>query len=330
MDINLSNSNEFAEYIQSISEVEEVNDRGALFSIKSEYGSGTASFINNSGYIFLAMVHICLNHDVCIKYQRRPTYFEMAYCLHGTVYFDCPCKNVRALHKDDILVCKGDISKENTSGVMRFPKGENLHLVSCSFDREIYCQYHKAIGCELWGRFLWADDVKKGRVLITDSMPHIKLLLLQIFETDIPNDSLRNLFVKSKVIEVLTQIAASDYGNKKDIKLSIEEKNKIKRVPELMMFNSSEPYTINLLAEELGMKVFRLKKGFKLLYGDTIYSYYKKLKLQQAAHLLQTTNKTVLNVALDVGYQSQSQFGVSFKKFYGLTPFEYSRKKIPL
>jgi len=48
--------------------------------------------------------------------------------------------------------------------------------------------------------------------------------------------------------------------------------------------------------------------------------------LAEAARLLQTTRNTVLNVAADVGYESEAAFNRAFKREFGLPPAQYRRK----
>lgn len=47
--------------------------------------------------------------------------------------------------------------------------------------------------------------------------------------------------------------------------------------------------------------------------------------MQEAARLLAETNRSVADIALSVGYESQSKFGNVFKRKYGHTPLEYRR-----
>jgi AraC-like DNA-binding protein len=42
--------------------------------------------------------------------------------------------------------------------------------------------------------------------------------------------------------------------------------------------------------------------------------------------LLQTTQKTILHVAMDVGYESEAAFNRAFKREFGLPPAQYRRK----
>ena len=52
---------------------------------------------------------------------------------------------------------------------------------------------------------------------------------------------------------------------------------------------------------------------------------FNQLRLQEAALLLNKTQKSVLSVALDVGYQSEAHFSKAFKALYGVSPSQYRK-----
>jgi AraC-like DNA-binding protein len=67
----------------------------------------------------------------------------------------------------------------------------------------------------------------------------------------------------------------------------------------------------------------KLAKGFKMIYGDTIFRYLRKLCLQRASLLLLDTDKFISEIAYDMGYSNPSNFCYAFKKEYGMTPLQY-------
>ena len=71
------------------------------------------------------------------------------------------------------------------------------------------------------------------------------------------------------------------------------------------------------------MRVFQQKIG--MAPGK----FLTQLRLQQAALLLNQSQKSVLAVALDVGYQSEAHFSKAFKSAYGMSPSQY-RKRVSL
>ena len=70
-----------------------------------------------------------------------------------------------------------------------------------------------------------------------------------------------------------------------------------------------------------------LKKCFKGVYGNSVYAYMKKYRLQMAERLLKENKLTIGEIALQIGYQNPNKFTSAFRTEYGMTPTEYRKKK---
>ena len=74
------------------------------------------------------------------------------------------------------------------------------------------------------------------------------------------------------------------------------------------------------LAREHRISVTRLQKLFKQVYGVPVYHYLREYRLEQAAVELSRSEKRVVDVAMDAGYDSASKFAAAFRERYGVTP----------
>ena len=74
-----------------------------------------------------------------------------------------------------------------------------------------------------------------------------------------------------------------------------------------------------------GMSSVSINKYFEIVYGDTVKRYMQSKRMAYAAKQLTGSNISVADIALSVGYESQSKFGTVFKCEYGCTPLEYRR-----
>jgi len=86
------------------------------------------------------------------------------------------------------------------------------------------------------------------------------------------------------------------------------------------------PWTVAKLAMEVGASRSVLAERFTRFLGEPPLTYLARWRLQLAARLLQTTRKTVLQLALDVGYESEAAFNRAFKREFGLPPAQYRKK----
>jgi AraC-like DNA-binding protein len=68
---------------------------------------------------------------------------------------------------------------------------------------------------------------------------------------------------------------------------------------------------------------------FAFLMGEGPLTYLARWRLQLAARLLQTSRKTILQVASEVGYESEAAFSRAFKREFGVPPAKYRRANAP-
>lgn len=74
------------------------------------------------------------------------------------------------------------------------------------------------------------------------------------------------------------------------------------------------------LAKEVNLSVSSFYRLFKDVTSDTPVQYLKKIRLNKAKEMIITQNAKAYVVALEVGYQSVSQFSREFKRYFGVTP----------
>jgi AraC-like DNA-binding protein len=80
------------------------------------------------------------------------------------------------------------------------------------------------------------------------------------------------------------------------------------------------------LAVGIGVSRSLLTQRFARFLGQPPLTYLAHWRLQLAAKLLHTTQKTVIEVAFDVGYESEAAFNRAFKREFGLPPAQYRHK----
>jgi AraC-like DNA-binding protein len=66
-------------------------------------------------------------------------------------------------------------------------------------------------------------------------------------------------------------------------------------------------------------------KRFTRLLGEPPLTYLARWRLQLAARKLQTTQQPILQVASDVGYESEAAFNRAFKREFGVPPARYRK-----
>lgn len=84
-------------------------------------------------------------------------------------------------------------------------------------------------------------------------------------------------------------------------------------------------WTLPELAAEAGTSRSVLSDRFHHFLGESPMHYLARWRLQLASRLLQRERKSVMEVAMDVGYESEAAFNRAFKREFGQPPAYYRR-----
>lgn len=100
------------------------------------------------------------------------------------------------------------------------------------------------------------------------------------------------------------------------------DRDKIFKAREILLQHLGDPITIKELSRKVAINECYLKKGFKALFGATIFDFYQRERMQYARYLLYEKGLSVTEVSFMLGYSSISHFSTAFKKHTGLKPCE--------
>jgi AraC-like DNA-binding protein len=82
----------------------------------------------------------------------------------------------------------------------------------------------------------------------------------------------------------------------------------------------NKPWTVESLAEAVGMSRSAFAARFKELLGQTPLEYVTEWRMQKAMQLLEKQDKKLIDVAQFVGYESDAAFSKAFKRVAGTNP----------
>lgn len=77
---------------------------------------------------------------------------------------------------------------------------------------------------------------------------------------------------------------------------------------------------LKILAHNFGINEFKLKYGFKQLYGTTVFRFLKQERLKKGRLLIENTNLPIKTIAKMCGYTNGSHFSRDFRECFDLTP----------
>ncbi|MBS1753556.1 MAG: helix-turn-helix transcriptional regulator [Ferruginibacter sp.] len=210
----------------------------------------------------------------------------------------------------------------------KFMAGRDCHTFDIHFTKEYLQQL--APSFPLLSKFL--DQVEKGQPGNLSEIDHFLspdmiILVNQLLSCSFKKD-VAKFYIEAKVMELL--ILAMDHisGNHilAPIKLSAYDIERLYEAKKILLSDFENKISLLQLARKVGINDFKLKKGFKHLFGSTVFDFQQSAKMEIAMRELKETNKPVEEIAYSIGYDFVSNFNVAFKKHFGFSP-GYLRRK---
>lgn len=107
----------------------------------------------------------------------------------------------------------------------------------------------------------------------------------------------------------------------------VEEENILgQRVMEYIDAHYHEPINLQSISNALNCSKYYLSHVFKDLCGYSPMNYLIKRRIGEAQSLLISTQRPLVEIAMDLGYDTQSYFTTQFMKFVGMSPNAYRKK----
>lgn len=163
------------------------------------------------------------------------------------------------------------------------------------------------------------------RVIISHGNVSLNHILKELY---VLPDEYNECLMRIKVVELIFYLVSGiDYKKNDTIYFSKESIEKIKEARKILLDNLDKFITIKELSKQVSMNATDLEKGFKSIYGTTIFTYGKMEKMKKAKELLEDEALSILEVSLAVGYSNGGKFAKAFKETFGMLPTRYRKEK---
>ncbi|TFI53967.1 AraC family transcriptional regulator [Mastigocladus laminosus UU774] len=137
----------------------------------------------------------------------------------------------------------------------------------------------------------------------------------------------KRMYLQTKVLELirlqLFPILAEQDKPQRSPRLKAETTARIDYAREILLSHLENPPSLLELAQMVGVSDRTLRRGFKELFGTTVFNYLIEKRMQRAQELLREGHLSVAEVANLVGYSHLGQFAGVFKRKFGITPSQY-------
>ena len=137
----------------------------------------------------------------------------------------------------------------------------------------------------------------------------------------------KQIYLESKCLELITlkleQLTQRDKQTAKLHSLNSDNIDRIHLAKDIIISNFDNPPSLIDLAREIGLNDCTLKRGFREVFGTTVFGYLHDYRLEQACQLLQEHRLDVSVIAERVGFSNYRSLSRAFRKKYGVTPKQY-------
>lgn len=300
-----------------------------------------------------------VGHDACTVYQDQPlSRFEAVPLMRGVSLhvgeFLCAKPDSFAFEVRSSQLCFSIAERGSSSTRMRVegrPFAELEHaprLLTASYLPEAVGEWRaQAGGCRILtlcvdpGEFspLWLEfgqrlpaqllALAQGRAPAPfySGMPlsqHMREVLACLRGCPV-SGAARRLYLECKTMELLILMLAGLAEEEPEpetrrVPLSLADRERIHAARDILLERMEEPPSLSELARAVGINEFKLKRGFRQVFGETPYGLLRDARLSRAREYLESGAMNVCEACVAVGYSNPGNFIGLFKRRFGTTP----------
>lgn len=150
---------------------------------------------------------------------------------------------------------------------------------------------------------------------------------------DIENEIAQHVDDSQPELPVAIDLSTAMTTAYRDAKLQLDGQSRlsplVRRARDYIQDHYHNPQlTLEKLADVLQVSSTYLSRLMKRELGHSFIHVLVQVRIQKAVQLLKETELSILDIALQVGYDSQHYFSTAFKKMVGVSPNQYRREKV--
>ena len=294
-----------------------------IYRMKDNSGSGKATVYTVFPGVFVSLNEFNMSECASsLRYAAQMLGIE--YCMEGRVEWEHDDGSFCYLAEGDIQISAQTDHFNRLGFPTKHYRGATLSFIIEQAEhglREFFPRMRTALP-ELWYQY----SSKKDFFVLRE-----ETAIRNIFSELCQNaDSLPADYLRVKVMELLLvlrrmkpSLAAEEkpYFKRSQVEL-------VRKIKAFLCEHTDRTPTLQELSGSFGIPLSVLKSCFKSMYGQSVYAFAKEYRLQKAAELLLTTERSVFDIAMDSGYATPSKFTAAFKKRFAASPLKY-RKDYP-
>lgn len=198
-----------------------------------------------------------------------------------------------------------------------FENVDKLHLSNVLFDRS-YLSIDSALQ-----KYIPNETGPSGWFINESIGNHIQNIINTIHKESHSNSPESKIICQSLFNILLVELTR---GKVKTITGETEEE-KATSVASYLLENYAMNYSVEEIADQASMSAKQLTNKLKALTGMSYNRYLNYVRASKALQLLQQTDKSVTEIAYDVGYQDSNYFSTKFKQIFNVKPRDIRNRR---
>lgn len=295
---------------------------GSHFEIKPpvELGEGSCRSLLTQRYLQMTDFDLQFNRDIEAKGEFRTPRTELIFCMgHGIEWGTSLKQDYFAIDTGESVLLHGGVRSENCI----YLSGAGYRFLSIDMSPAQFERMTSGLTEDTRLQAGGGAGLFFGKNAIT---PSIRLILSQIADCSY-SQGMRELYLEGKMLELMAVYLNESLFEadriSHTVKLSRDDMESLRLAKEILQRDYLHPPTLAGLSRIICLNEFKLKKGFKEMFGYTVHAYVIEQRMQRAQQLLEHGNMTVSEAASRVGYVNVSHFSAAFRKKFGVRPGEY-------
>ncbi|WP_414530108.1 helix-turn-helix domain-containing protein [Nodularia chucula] len=288
-------------------------------------GRGYNRSMNLSPGVWLNFSDCQYHQDLMVKTPDHDHPIQIEIFLSGMIYFDDVHPNLGGTHSyfSGSGISRGYIEKHRA--------GERLTCVNVDISPELLDSFlleDKQYNSDIQKLLFKGEDWKNS--FYPKVTPAMRELAQQMWNPPYRGTAKR-MYLQAKVFELVAMhldwISAEQQPIFDTLGLRPDTIARIHHAKDILTKQLEQPPSLSELAQQVGVSVRTLQRGFRSLFNTTVVGYLKQQQLEQAERLLRQGAAeglrgtcTVAEVATRVGYGNIGHFSVAFKRCFGITP----------
>ncbi len=144
--------------------------------------------------------------------------------------------------------------------------------------------------------------------------------------------ALGQMYLEGKLLELIvhqmSQLSDPEDVQRNHLRLRPDDLDRIHEAKDILISDMENPPSLLELANKAGLNDTKLKRGFRQVFGTTVFGFFRNHRINKSRELLNQGKLNLDEIAYLSGFCDTSHFIKNFSKHFGTTPGAYLKQSL--